>query len=498
MRDPAVPRSYGVLLAVIAVATAGLVLAQAELLARLLSGGTGIALLAGVVGARAAVLWGQRVLTQRTAATVKARLRDRVLRVAVARRGDRAGEVSTLVTRGVDAVEPYLAGYLPQLAVAAVVPLAVLLRLAFADLTAAVTILVTLPLIPVFAALVGAHTRDSTRRQWAELSAVGGHFLDVVAGLSTLKLFGRAAAQAATVRRMATAHADTTMRALRVAFLSALVLELVATLSVALVAVPVGLRLLGGGVDLRIALLVLLLAPEAYLPLRAAGAQFHASAEGLAVLEQAAVVPAPPVVATRRPPDLSRAEIVLEDVGVRSLRGFHLRIAPGERIALVGPSGAGKSTLLALLLGEITPDTGRVLVDGVDLREIDRTAWLRQLAWVPQAPTAFEGTVADNIRLGGPDGPDATAAAHAVDLGDLLEARHTLSSGERQRVAVARALVRPDANLLLLDEPTARLDTGTEAMVLRVTRELSRGRTTVLVAHRPALLAEANRIIELP
>ncbi|MET1074663.1 MAG: thiol reductant ABC exporter subunit CydD [Umezawaea sp.] len=494
MRDPAVPRSYGVLLAVIAAATALLVLAQAELLARLLSGGTGIALLAGVVGARAAVLWGQRVLTQRTAATVKARLRDRVLRTAVARRGDRAGEVSTLVTRGVDAVEPYLAGYLPQLAVAAVVPLAVLLRLAFADLTAALTILVTLPLIPVFAALVVEHTRDITRRQWAELSAVGGHFLDVVAGLGTLKLFGRAAAQAATVRRMATAHADTTMRTLRVAFLSALVLELVATLSVALVAVPVGLRLLGGGVDLRIALLVLLLAPEAYLPLRAAGAQFHAAAEGLAVLEQAAVVPAPPTTATRRPPDLGRAEIVLEGVGVRSLRGFDLRIAPGERIALVGPSGAGKSTLLALLLGELTPDTGRVLVDGVDLREIDRTAWLRLLAWVPQTPTVFEGTVADNIRLGG---PHATAAAHAVGLGDLLEARHTLSSGERQRVAVARALVRADANLLLLDEPTARLDSGTEATVLRVTRELSRGRTAVLVAHRPALLAEVDRVVEL-
>ncbi len=490
MRD----RRYVALLGVFAVATAVLVLAQAELLARVLSGGNGIAPLGGIVVARALLVWAQRVCTQRAAASVKARLRKEVLADAATRRGDRAGEVSTLVTRGLDAIEPYLAGYLPQLAVAAVVPLAVLLRLAFADLTAALTILVTLPLIPVFAALVGAHTRDSTRRQWAELSTLGGHFLDVVAGLGTLKLFGRASAQAATVRAMATAHADSTMRTLRVAFLSALVLELVATLSVALVAVPVGLRLLSGGVDLRVALLVLLLAPEAYLPLRAAGAQFHAGAEGLAVLEKAAVAPPPPVTAVRRPPDLGRAEIVLEDVGVRSLRGLTLRIAPGERIALVGPSGAGKSTLLSVLLGEITPTSGRVLVDGVDLREIDRTAWLRQLAWVPQTPTVFEGTVAENIGVGG---PGAVAAAHAVGLGSLVDARHPLSSGERQRVAVARALVRPEARLLLLDEPTARLDSGTEATVLRVTRALSRGRTTVLVAHRPALLDEVDRVVEI-
>jgi ABC-type transport system involved in cytochrome bd biosynthesis fused ATPase/permease subunit len=286
------------------------------------------------------------------------------------------------------------------------------------------------------------------------------------------------------------------MRTLRVAFLSALVLELVATLSVALVAVPVGLRLMTGGVDLRIALLVLLLAPEAFLPLRAAGAQFHASAEGLAVLEKAAPTPRAPTSCLHRPPDLRRASIALENVSVRSLTGVHLRIAPGERIALVGPSGAGKSTLLALLLGEVTPTSGRVLVDGIDLRDLDRTAWLRQLAWVPQSPTLFEGTVAENIGLGSP-GADVVSAARAVGLGDLLDARHQLSSGERQRVAVARALVRSEARMLLLDEPTARLDTGTEATVLRVARQLAADRTAVLVAHRPALLAEVDRVVEI-
>jgi thiol reductant ABC exporter CydD subunit len=495
-------RRYLAVLGVLGIVTALLVLAQAELLATLLSGGTGIRLLAAVVVARAAMLWLQRVLTQRTTAGIKARLRERVLRDAVARRGERAGEVTTLVTRGLDAIEPYLVGYLPQLVVSVAVPVAVLVRLSFANLTAALTIALTLPLVPIFAALVGAHTRDRTRKQWAALSTVGGHFLDVVSGLGTLKLFDRAAAQSNTVRAMAAEHGAATMRTLRVAFLSALVLELVATLSVALVAVPIGLSLLHGGVALNTALLVLLLAPEAYLPLRAAGAQFHAAAEGVAALEQAVAEDVrPPTTCLARPPDLRTADVVLDDVHLRypdrvALRGFDLRIEPGERIALVGPSGAGKTSVLGLLLGEVTPTAGRVLVGGVDLREIDRAQWLRQLAWVPQNPTRFAGTVGENIALGNP-GADVTTAAKAVGLTRFLDARHDLSSGERQRVALARALVRTDARMLLLDEPTARLDSGTEITVLQATRRLAHNRTAVLVAHRPALLTQVDRVVEV-
>jgi ABC-type transport system involved in cytochrome bd biosynthesis fused ATPase/permease subunit len=412
------------------------------------------------------------------------------------------------------------------------------------------------------------------------LAVVGGHFLDVVRGLGTLKVFGRAAAQATTVRAMADAHATSTMRTLRVAFLSALVLEVVATLSVALVAVPVGLRLLHGGVTLPVALLVLLLAPEAYLPLRSAGAQFHASAEGLAVLEAAAAHGPPPntspasppspgaspasppspgasptsppspgasptstptpsasqaspprgtldlilpegtdsstpsgtacgqlggrsavAVTGVRAPDLRTASIVVDRVVVRypgrdALGGMSLRIAPGERVALVGPSGVGKSTLLAVLMGFVTPASGRVLVGGVDLREVDRESWLRQLAWVPQRPTLFPGTVGENIALGaGGDGGDVRGAASAMGLGHLVDAEHALSSGERQRVALARALVRDDARMLLLDEPTSRLDSGTEEAVLRATRRLADGRTALIVAHRPVMLGEVDRVV---
>ncbi|WP_433268586.1 thiol reductant ABC exporter subunit CydD [Actinosynnema sp. CS-041913] len=494
-----VDRKYVVTLTALGLVTAVLVLAQAELLASVLSGGVGLGLLIAVVATRAGVIWVGRVVTQREAASIKAMLRKRVLRNATGP----TGEVTTLVVKGLDAIEPYLAGYLPQLVVSVTVPVAVLARLSFADWGSALTIALTLPLIPAFAVLVGMHTRDRTRRQWDAMATIGGHFLDVVRGLSTLRMFGRAEAQAQTVRAMAGAHADETMRILRVAFLSALVLELVATLSVALVAVPVGLRLLHGGVTLQVALLVLLLAPEAYLPLRAAGAQFHASAEGLAVLEQALAHPKPTHTTThRRPPDLRTATVLFDHVEVRypdrdepALSNFTLRVTPGERIALIGPSGAGKSSLLAVLLGEVVPTGGRVLIDDADLRELDRTEWLRQLAWVPQRPTLFPGTVGENIALGAPEA-DVQAAARAVGLTNLVDARHTLSSGERQRVAVARALARDRARMLLLDEPTSRLDNRTEETVLRATREWTRTRTALIVAHRPTLLGEVDRVIE--
>ncbi|MFD7652526.1 thiol reductant ABC exporter subunit CydD [Actinosynnema sp. NPDC059797] len=494
-----VDRRYAAVLAALAAATAAAVLAQAEALAAVLTGGPAWWLAAAVAG-RALVAWAAQVVPLRFAAAVKADLRKRVLRSACGGR-EPAGSVATLVVKGLDAVEPYFAGYLPQLAAAAVVPVAVVARLAFADLASALVVLATLPLVPVFAALVGLHTRDRTREQWAGLAVLGGHFLDVVRGLGTLELFGRAAAQARTVRAMADAHASATLRTLRVAFLSALVLELVATLSVALVAVPVGLRLLHGGVTPHVALLVLLLAPEAYLPLRAAGARFHASAEGLAALEAAHRTGGNRVsVGRTRAPDLRAAEVVLDRVVVRHpgrdpLPEVSLRLDPGERVALVGPSGVGKSTVLSVLLGFVAPVSGRVLVGGVDLREVDPATWLPQLAWVPQRPTLFPGTVADNIALGSP--LDPAAAATAVGLGHLVDAAHPLSSGERQRVALARALARPDARALLLDEPTSRLDSGTEEVVLRAARTLSAGRTALVVAHRPALLDEVDRVVVL-
>ncbi|MGI5145648.1 thiol reductant ABC exporter subunit CydD [Plantactinospora sp. CA-294935] len=569
-RVPGARRQLG-LLGALGVAAAGLVIAQATTLATVLAEAAGghldRAALAGFlasVAGRAALLWAQGTVAARAAATVKAALRADLLD-AVGRRGpgwlsgQRTGQLATLAGRGLDALDAYFTGYLPQLVLSITVPLAVLARLVFADWSSALVIAVTLPLVPIFGALLGWQAQAATERQWRRLALLGGHFLDMLRGLPTLHLFGRAPAQVTVVRAMADRHRRATMKTLRIAFLSALVLELVATLSVALVAVPIGLRLLGGGLALQTALLVLLLAPEAFLPLRAAGSQFHASQEGLTALDEALTLldpeppartagqppartagqpPAhtaspPPAPASGKPaaarltggpddPDRERhhrpgrhGEIRFEAVTVEyqrttALRDVTLTIRPGERIAVVGPSGAGKSTLLHLLLGFVSPSSGRITVDGTDLAALDLARWRRQLAWVPQRAHLFGSSLADNIRLGAPETPD-TAVRDAVraaglaelvaDLPDGLDTRlgergHGLSSGQRQRVALARAFLR-DAPIVLLDEPTARLDAGSEAAVLAATRHLVAGRTALLVAHRPTLLAGADRVLRV-
>ncbi|MFE5854699.1 thiol reductant ABC exporter subunit CydD [Streptomyces sp. NPDC056500] len=516
-----------------------LVVVQAGLLATVLADGfTGqpvriapLTALGTVMALRALLTWTRGVLAQRAAADAKRTLRDRItdrLRHTHPLRPTARshGETATLLTRGLDALDPYVVGYLSTMAATAVVPLTVVAWLWWTDWTSALIVVVTLPLIPVFGALVGMHTARRTALQWRLLERLGGHFLDVVAGLPTLRAFGRERHQTTVVRRMAEAHRRATMRTLRVAFLSSFVLETVATLSVALVAVPIGLRLLAGGTDLRTALLVLFLAPEAYLPLRAAGAAFHDSAEGIAVAERvfaildhpdAAHPPAPHTARHVPTPDAHTAHLSLEGVMVRypgrdepALRHASLSVRPGEHVALVGPSGAGKSTLLALLLGFVTPASGRVAVNGVDLTRLDADHWRTQVAWVPQRPHLFAASVADNIRLGRPDAGDeevrqAARAAFADRFVEELPQGYAtvlgehgagLSAGQRQRIALARAFLL-DAPVLLLDEPTAHLDPESEAAVTRATARLLRGRTAIVIAHRTSLLPHADRIVTL-
>lgn len=508
---PALPglRRYLCFLAVLGVLSAAAVLLQADGLATLLTGGgISLFLVVAVVG-RVALTAAHGVLSGRFAASVRAGLRRRLLGSSA----ERAGVVATQITRGVDATDSYLTGYLPSLVVSVVVPVAVIVRLFTTDVVSALVVTATLPLIPVFAILVGKHTAARTARQWSLLTKLGGHFLDVVRGLETLRVFGRASSQASTVRAMASAHADATMKTLRVAFLSALVLELVATMSVALVAVPIGFRLLSGGLDARTALLILVLAPEAYLPLRAAGAKFHAAAEGLTALREAlavpVVVPRSAVVTRRRgAPSVVFERVSVHYDGVPALSDVDFSVPAGARVALVGPSGSGKSTLLAVLLGFVPPTSGRVLVDGVDLRSLSSSDWLADVAWVPQRPTLFRGSLASNIALGS-RAADVPAAARAASLDVVAaglpagfetpvgELGEVLSAGQRQRVGLARALARTSAGLVLLDEPTARLDSRTEAAVLSAARRMLPGRTAVLVAHRPAMLGLAERVVEL-
>jgi len=546
LRYSAAARGYLAVTVVLGLVATGLILIQASLLARLLAGaatGTGLTVLAGalvalvgVLVARAAASYGGEVTALRAAAAVKSQLRrrlvDHALRLgpswlAETKGRHRAGEVTTLATRGLDGLDAYFARYLPQLVLACLVPFAVLIRVAFADWISAVVIGVTLPLIPVFAILVGLHTKATTQRQWRLLARLGGHFLDVVEGLPTLKLFGRGKPQAEVIGTVTEEYRAVTMSTLRVAFLSGFVLELAAALATALVAVEVGLRLLAGHMSYQTALLVLLLTPEAYLPLRAVGAQFHASTEGAAaardvfeILDTPALntfltTPAPAVPGRRV--SLHTDTIILSGVSLaypgrdhRALAGVNLTIRPGDRITLAGPSGAGKSSLLAVLLRFAEPTGGRIEAGGVDLTSIPVADWRRQISWIPQQPYLFTASVADNIALGQADAtPQAIAraaqAAGAAEFIEQLPAGYAtevgerglrLSSGQRQQIALARAFLR-DAPLLLLDEPTAHLDAVSAHRLEEAIATLMADRTVIQVTHSQNQTRDIGRLLTL-
>jgi thiol reductant ABC exporter CydD subunit len=525
--------------AALGVVMALLVLAQAVLLARVAARsfeGASLAdvtwplvALVGVVLARALAAWGFEVAGRRAAGDVISQLRRdvvdaRLRRDPAALDGVQSAEIATAAVSGVDALETTFARYLPQTVLAVVVPVAVLVLVAWLDLLAAGLMLVTLPLVPVFMWLVGRYSERRARERWQALALLANHFLDVVRGLPTLRAFNRAGAQAERIAEVSDEYRRTTMGTLRIAFLSGSILELAATLGIALVAVVVGVRLAEGGIGFEPALTILVLAPELYLPLRNLAAQWHASADGAAVAErllglieaedacanlsQAPVNGAldPSTVPVRFERVSFRYPSAAEDV----LHGIDLEIAPGETVALVGPSGGGKSTVLALMLGFVEPTTGRVVVGDADLAGLDLAAWRQRIAYVAQRPILFRGTIAENIRLGDPAADDERvhaaadlAGAHAF-VARLPNGYETvvgdggrrLSAGQTRRIALARAFLR-DAPLVLLDEPTADLDPESAAVVADAVGQLCAGRTVVLVAHRPELAERADRIVRL-
>jgi ATP-binding cassette subfamily C protein CydD len=516
--------------------TAGLVIAQALLLARVLSPAvagtatvrdvrTPLIALAAVMLARVAVTWLNERWAHRAAGAVTAELRARVVDHATALgprwlAGGAGAPLTTLVTRGLDALEPYFVRYLPQLVLAATVTPAVLAVVLGLDWVAAVTIAVTLPLVPIFMVLVGRLTQDASHRRLATMERLGAQMLDLVAGLPTLRALGRERGPIARVRELGESHRTATMTTLRIAFLSGMVLELITTLSVALVAVGIGLRLVAGDLDLQTGLAVLVLAPEVYLPLRQVGAHFHASTDGIAAAERAfdvLEVPLPPR-GLRDAPDLRRATIRLDGVsvaapgrGVSAPAGLTLELRPGRVVALAGPSGAGKSTTAQLVLGLLPPDAGTVTIQlpghaPVDLAEIAPESWWDQVSWVPQRPVILPGTLAANVAAGVDRARlDAAAALTGLDqvIAGLSEGWEThvghggvgLSVGQRQRLALTRALVA-DTALVVLDEPSAHLDAQSEQRVLDAVESMrAGGRTVLVVAHRRTLLSLADEIV---
>ncbi|QDW62869.1 ABC transporter ATP-binding protein/permease [Oerskovia sp. KBS0722] len=559
LRQARAARGYVVLTAVLGLVTAGLVVAQALLIASVLAPAiqgsltlpdvaTPLSWLAAVVVVRAGVAWAQERFALKAATRTVAELREQVVSHAVALgprwlATGRGPAVATLATRGLDDLEPYMVRYLPQLLLAATVTPATLAVVLGLDWISALIIAVTIPLVPLFMILVGQLTAGTSERRLKVMQRLGSQVLDLLAGLPTLRAFGREHGPEKRVRALGDANRRATMGTLRVAFLSGMVLELLTTLSVALVAVGIGLRLVYGEVGLEPALAVLVLAPEVYLPLRQVGMHFHASTDGIAAANQAFEVldePLPPV-GTTPAPALSGARITFDGVSVRA--GDRDVLAPasltttfgarpaatgaddvsgtrptssGTVVALTGPSGSGKTTTALVLLGLLAPEAGRVLVtprDGepVDLADVDPTTWWPQVAWVPQRPTLTPGTVRDVV-LDGREVPDAdlAAAARLSGLGAVLDVLPEgwatpigqggvgLSVGQRQRVALTAALLGDPARvpLVVLDEPTAHLDARGEQAVLDAVRTWrDQGRTVVVVAHRTSLVELADQVV---
>jgi ATP-binding cassette, subfamily C, bacterial CydD len=476
---------------------------------------------------RGALMWSSDVVGQRAAGGIETDLRERLAAALVAVgptavRGERIGELVYTAGEGVDALDPYVTRYVPARVLAVLVPVLVAIVVAVLDPWSVLILLIAGPMLVLLLALIGRRVRDLAERREGELAWMNAHFLDVLRGLPTLKMFGRSAEQAETIRAVSRRQGSSTMDVLRTAFQTTLVLEWGATAATALVAIETSVRLMAGGLTFERALAVLLLAPEFFLPLRRLSAEYHVGSSARAAAERVyAVLDAPARIHVPAPgvarPLPARFDVRFDDVVVTyddgsrtALAGCSLQIPQGRTVALVGPTGAGKTTVANVLLRFVDPERGRVTVGGEPLTEIDPAGWRTRVAWVPQQASLFHGTVADNLRLARPDASDddlvaaATAAnahgfvtalpdGYATQIG---EGGARLSGGERQRLALARAFLK-DAPFVILDEPTSHLDRESETLVLEAASRLIRDRTVLVIAHRPEPVAGADAVVTL-
>jgi len=518
-------------------------------------------LLLGLLLVRACLIWAQEVLAQRAASRIKGRLRQQLIAHFYAlgpayTRSERSGELVNAAIQGVEALDDYVTQFLPARYLAGLLPAFVFLAVFVLDPWTSLVLLFAGPMLILLLALIGGQARAITQRRFVELSWMSAFFLDVLQGIATLKMFGRSKEQAANIEEISQHYGKTTMEVLATAFQTSLMMEWAATAATAMVALEASLRLMNGALPFDRALAVLLLTPEFFLPLRQMAIKYHAGATGKAAAGRIYAILDTPLPgnggmgesanqrisestnqridepADRKTPALTRFDICFDDVrfaypapdakgstgeGQRqaqpgaqraALQGFSLTIPHGQTVALVGPTGAGKTTVVSLLLRFLDPDAGRITVGGLPLDSIDRAMWRRQVAWVPQLPHLFHGTVADNIRLARPEAGmevviAAARAAHADEFIEALprgydtplgEQGARLSGGQRQRLAIARAFLK-DAPVLILDEATASLDAGSEALIRDALARLTAGRTVLIIAHRLALAYAADQIV---
>lgn len=500
-----------------------------------------------LIAARALLSWINGILTNRLAGNIKLSLRERILQRLFALgpayiKGERSGELISTAIEGVEALDPYVSQYLPQVVLSVVVPTIILITVISIDVPSGLILLIMAPLLPFLMALVGMMAGAETKRRWQTLRLLSAHFLDVLQGLTTLKLFGRSKTELEQVRAVSERYRRTTMGTLRIAFFSSFVLEEAATISTAIIAVEIGLRLLIGNMPFQPALFILLIAPEFFQPLRQLGAKYHAGMEGKVAIRRINEILSPQeyylgrgegpafwhvVPGATENPRLDKPEIDWRTPTPGSIHFAHIHytydgerpvlhdvsfhVAPGQKVALVGPSGAGKSTIAHLLLRFIQADSGTISVNNIPLDEIPVQEWRAQIAWVPQHPYLLHATVEDNIRLGCPKDQqvsmeavvEAAKLAHAHEFISALpqgyetmigERGCRLSGGEAQRISLARAFLK-DAPLLILDEATSYLDPANEALVLQAIARLMRDRTVLILAHRLSTVCDADQII---
>ncbi len=530
-------RSFLAFSAVNGLVNTALIISQAlllgELLAAVFIGGKELVdvkgslyLLMAVVAVRALSAWLSDFLATKASNQAKSQLRTSVFEktlqlgpVWVSSR--QSGDLATLSTQGLNALDIYFARYLPQLFLAAAIPLTVGITILTQDLLSAVIVGLTVPLVPFFMALVGKFTQVKVDRQWQSLQALSGHFLDLVQGLPTLKVFNRAKRQADAIAQVGDEYRSATMGVLRVSFISSLVLELISTLSVALVAVSIGLRLVNGSMQLREALIVLFLVPEAYAPLRQLGAQFHAVIDGMGAagrMFEILETELPTSTGTTKPDLRGSISITVSDVEFEypntaqlALSATSVQFDSGKLTAIKGTSGSGKSTLVNLLLGFAVPKTGKISVNNYDLNQLDSDHWRSHISYFPQTPWLPYGSIRFALKMGNSSATDSELAAALAKVGmDISSATEFpdgldtfistsagLSMGQRRRIALARAILQ-DRQIFILDEPTASLDADTEQIVLKTLKELTNeNKCVIAVAHRPHLVINADEVIEL-